>query len=168
MPAAFTYHVARKLLQNVVKAEADDPSVDYYRTVDTTSIAEQGKSAESVTLPVVTRTDLKGWADTRLALYKDPLLRLEPLVIFPDDRPAAHRATGWQKLLGLDLGFAVATIRTPRTGSSISLTSRVEMIEHDIGADFWRVAVAVSARQSGETIWTLGTSALNTTTKITW
>lgn len=164
---AFTYNVDRKLLQNVVEASAIDPSVDYYRTVDATSMAEQGKSAESVTLPVVTRTDLKGWADTRLALYKDPLLRLEPLVVFPDDRPAAHRATGWQKLLGLDLGHAVTTIRTPRTGSAISLTSRVEMIEHEIGPDFWRVAVSVSARQAGETIWTLGTSALGAA-KITW
>lgn len=167
LPEAFTYNVDRKLLQNVVKAEAVDPSIDYYRVADPTSIEEQGQSAESVTIPVTTRTDLKGWADTRLALYKDPLLRFQPLVVYPDDHPAAHRAAGWQKLLGLDLGHAVTTIRTPRTGSSISLTSRVEQIEHEIGPDFWRFGVAVSARQTGETIWTLGTSALGAA-KITW
>ena len=163
----FAYDIDRSLLRNVVKADAPDPSIDYYLTADATSIAEQGQQHESRSLVAATRTDLKGWADTRLALYKDPLVKFEGIMVYPDDRGSSV-AAAFQQLFDLELGHAVTTKRTPRSGAVISATSRLEMIRHEITASWWLVEVGVSSREASESVWVLGTSSLDEDTTVTW
>jgi hypothetical protein len=109
---------------------------------------------ESQTLP----SEGSDLAHYLLARYKDPQLRVPNLTL------DGHKVAG-TTLINLDLDQRYTVIRRPTSGTAISKDVFSEGVSLTIAPTQWRTSLDLSLA-STETYWILGTSHLNTETRV--
>lgn len=133
--------------------------------IDATSQAAYGPRVLTRTgILLGTDNEALGLAQWLLLRYKDPALRLSHLGLSGDMAPT----TLWPQLLGRSISDKItARVRPPPAGSLIEKAARIEAISHTITETTWRVGWELSL--AGEDVyWVLGTSALDTTTRLAY
>lgn len=93
-------------------------------------------------------------AQYRLAIYKDPILRIESLMLQPGRSPN----TMWPHVLGREIGDRVAVGRRPQgIGAPIAADCWIEGVSHQWNASTndWRTVFSLS-RADAQQFWILG------------
>jgi hypothetical protein len=119
-------------------------------------------------------TDLLGTSDAEardranrdLALYSEPVTRVRQLIVKPQE-DAAQGTTVWPNLLGLGQNSRVTVKATPPGAALFTQQSHVERMEETVTPEDWQIVLGLSAAQSEE-FWVLGTSALDTGTRLAY
>lgn len=125
-----------------------------YSVTDSTSIAAFGVAGETINTVIASSDDAQSIAQQRLAIYKNPKLRIEPFMAKGQQDPSYN----WPRLLALELLDRVTFKRTPAVGSAVQRDLLVQSIEHRITPGEWQTVVNGSTRYTGWFI--LGVSLL--------
>lgn len=119
-------------------------------------------------------TDLLGMSDAEardranrdLSIYAEPTTRVRQLVVKPQE-DAAQGTTVWPALLDLGQDSLVTVKATPPGTALFTQASRVERLEETVTPEDWQITLGLSAAQAEE-YWVLGTSALDTGTRLAY
>jgi hypothetical protein len=127
-------------LYNRVTVEADGGTAQTVTAPD--SIAKYGTRALSFTgLPLVDDSEANRNAQFYLSRFREPELRVAALTVVLDGLPAADRAD----VLKLDIGSPVAVEWTPPGGTTVTQSSVVEGVTHDVSSTgLYRMILALS------------------------
>jgi hypothetical protein len=118
-------------------------------------------------------TDLLGTSDQEardranhdLSIYKDPVTRIRSITVKPQE-DAAQGTAVWPALLGLGQSSRVTVkAQPPGLGTVITQASHIERMEETVTPTDWQVTLGLSAAEAAE-FWVLGTSALDTGTRL--
>ena len=108
-------------------------------------------------------TEALGLAQWLLLRYSTPALRVPQIVLNGELAPA----TLWPQLLARDISDKITVKVRPPGGGTITKDARIESVAHTIGLDSWLTTWQLSLAGEDQ-YWLLGTSALDTTTRLAY
>ncbi len=111
-------------------------------------------------VPVGTDNEAEGVAQWLLESYREPVVRVQKLVIRPEKAPS----TLYPEILGLVLDERV-TVNRRAAGDDISEQFHVEGVTHTLTPDRWTTNLLLSPASTA-TYWVLGVSTLGSGTRL--
>jgi hypothetical protein len=156
-----TLNYTKDRIRNYVTVN-QDAGVSVLRT-DTSSITNYRRRALNLDTILNDVVDVESAADYLLQKGKDPIARVEAIVLEPQ-----QDVNLWAQALGRELGDRVTTIIRPPGSPTTTITNVgvIERIEHswDTGSRRWTTTFRLSPADVAN-YWILGTSVLDTDTK---
>jgi hypothetical protein len=157
-----TLNYTKDRLRNYITVNQDG-GVSVLRT-DTTSLTEYRRRSFTLDTILNTIVDVESAADYLLAKGKDPIARVEAIVLEPQQDDDL-----WAEALGRELGDRVTTIIRPPGSPTTTITSvgTIERIEHswDANTRRWVTTFRLSPADVAD-YWLTDTSVLDTNTRV--
>lgn len=110
---------------------------------DSASQALVGRKSQSLNTQLSTVADAQTLADTKVAIFGDPIPTVSPLQV-----GKTRKQADWQTLLSLEVLDQIEVTRTPTSGSVFSDRLLINEISHSISPDDWDMTITGSARYS--------------------